>query len=284
MSGLLVNGLLVPVPGLNVIPPASHGGPTWASLGVDDYRMRPTTWVRAIVLHTTKGLWPQHEIPGSGPGGSAKVVSDFWRGDPTHSAAQLVVDTDGAVACLCDLGRIEAYHAEGSNPWSVGIEMYQLGDGGVYQATLDATVKLVSALTLSGATVSGLFPIPAQIPGGVYPGYPIARLETGAGNSRVNSGGPNVVGVYGHRDNTSRRGRGDPGDPIFDRLATAGFEKLNYQVMEDLAVGSHRQNRLNERDDAANFSGSRLTGDGVCGPASVAAMRRQGFARWRDVV
>jgi hypothetical protein len=29
--------------------------------------------------------------------------------------------------------------------------------------------------------------------------------------------------------------------------------------------------------------GEHLVVDGVCGPASLAAMRRHGFARWRDV-
>src|SRR5690606_41324392 len=57
------------------------------------------------------GLWPQHVIPGAGKGGRDRVVADFWRNDPTHSAAHLVVDTDGSVACLADLARDAAYHA-----------------------------------------------------------------------------------------------------------------------------------------------------------------------------
>ena len=46
MTGLLIRGQLVPVPGHTVIPPASAGGPAWCSLNPGDYRQRPTLWVR----------------------------------------------------------------------------------------------------------------------------------------------------------------------------------------------------------------------------------------------
>lgn len=281
--GLLINGVLRKVPGLTIIPPASHGGPSWAQLGIDDYKPRSTTWVRQVLVHTTKGIYPQHEIPGTGPGGAAKTVADFWA-DPAHSAAQIVVDTDGSIVCLCDLGTMSALHAEASNPWSNGIEMYQLSDGGIYQATLEATVRLIIALTLSGAPVSGLFPIPAQLPRLPYRNRPLARMETGTGSTRKQLGGPDLCGVFGHRDNTERRGQGDPGDLIYHRLGAMGFEQLNFDAGEDIAVGKARQAALNAHDDATGYTGKRLVVDGVCGPASVAAMQRQGFGRWRDVV
>lgn len=282
-GGLLINGSTVPLQGLHIIPPASVGGPAYAALGTDDRTARPTSWVRQIIIHTTKGQWPQHEIAGAGPGGSAKVVSDFWRGDPAHSAAHLVVDTNGDVVCLCDLATTEAYHAEGCNPWSIGIEMYQLGDGGIYQATLEATCRLVCALTMSGQSGAGLFPIPAQIPRGAYPNRPLRRMESGTGQTRKQLGGEHMPGVFGHRDNTERRGRGDPGDSIFARLLAAGFEPLDFDSSEDLARGADRQRAINAHDDASGYAGARLVCDGVFGPASAAAMRRQGFARWRDV-
>lgn len=268
-TGLLINGVLVPVPGLTVIPPASHGGPAWATLDAGDYRTRVTPWVRQVILHTTKGIWPQSVLPGAGQGERGKVVADFWRADPAHSAAQLVVDTDGVVACLCDLARVASYHAEASNFWSIGIEMYQESSGGVYDATLAATARLVRALC-------EVFGIPAQIPRGPYRGVPLARMETGSGAERRQLGGPDLVGVLGHRDNTSARGRGDPGDEIWARLAADGFERLDYAIGEDLSVGRQRQAALVAR-------GERLVVDGIVGPATIAAARRQGFARWRDV-
>jgi hypothetical protein len=278
VTGLLIRGKLEPVEGMTIIPPASHGGPVWAALSAGDYRARSTTWVRQVIVHTTKGLWPQRVLPGSGPPGRAQVVADFWRGDPVHSAAHLVVDQDGTVVCLCDLAESQAYHAEGSNPWSIGIEMYQQstrdGAAGIYEATLAATVLLVAALT----EIGGHFDIPAQCPHGPYSNRPISRMEQGSGILRHNIGGATMVGVFGHRDNTSERGRGDPGDEVFRRLLVEQrFEGLDYDRMEDRERGHERQEALNRR-------GERLEVDGIVGPASIAAMRRQGFARWRDVV
>src|ERR1051325_3933716 len=109
MTGLLIAGELVPVPGVSVIPPSTHGGPPWAMLSPGDYRMRPTAWIRQVILHTTKGQAPQHVIPGAGAPGRAEVVADFWHGDPAHSAAHIVVDVDGTVVCLGDLVELECY-------------------------------------------------------------------------------------------------------------------------------------------------------------------------------
>lgn len=281
MTGLLINGALHPISGLTIVPPAAHGGPAWATLGPGDYRARQTTWVRQIILHTTKGIWPQSVRAGSGPGGGGKIVGDFWRDDPAHSAAQLVVDTDGSVVCLCDLARVAAYHAEGSNGWSIGIEMYQLGDGGIYEATLIATTLLVMALTWSGGP-RALFPIPAQMPSG-YHNRPIRRMEAVLGGVRRNLGGPDCVGVFGHRHNTGGRGRGDPGDEIFARLGAVGFESHDYDQSEDRELGMQRQLVLNAADARMGLRFRPLAADGVCGPASLAAMRRHGYRRWRDV-
>lgn len=268
MTGLLIDGRLVPVPGVEVVPPTVAGGPMWAQLDPGDYKARPTPWIRQILLHTTKGQWPQYVRAGSGPGGQDRVVADFWRGDPVHSAAHLVVDTDGSVVCLCDLARVMTYHATASNPWSVGIEMYQMSDGGVYEATLASTVALARVL----CTELG---IPEQMPRGPYQNRPLRRMDP--------SGGPDCVGVFGHRDNTDRRGRGDPGDEIGARLAAIGFERFDYDTGEDLRVGRERQVTLNALDAAAGHTYSPLVVDGVCGPASLRAMRRHGFSRWADV-
>lgn len=266
-DGLLIDGRLVPVPGVTVVPPTVAGGPKWAQLDPGDYKARPTPWVRQIILHTTKGTWPQYVRAGAGPGGADKIVADFWRGDPVHSAAHLVFDTDGSVVCLCDLARVMTFHATVSNPWSVGIEMYQMSDGGIYEATLAATAALIKVLCAE-------FGIPEQLPRGAYQNRPLHRMI---------NGGPDCVGVFGHRDNTDRRGRGDPGDEIYSRLAAAGFERLDYDAGEDLRLGAERQVTLNALDAAAGHTYAPLVVDGVCGPASMRAMRRHGFARWRDV-
>jgi hypothetical protein len=288
MTGLLIGGVLQPAIGLTVIPPSmaggiNYGGPDWATLGPEDYRERPTTAVTQVICHTTGGLWPQNVRPGKGPAGHAKQIADMWRGadhgggERVHSAAQLIIDFDGTVTCLGDLVRQMAYHAEMSNPYSVGVEASTLPDGSIYEATLVAYVRLLCVLTWSGLPGAGLLPIPAQVHAGPYRGVPLARMETGNGPTRHQLGGPDCAGVFGHRDNTSERGRGDPGDEIMTRLVTqVGFEALDYATDEDLAVGKRRQAVLVAR-------GEPIAIDGVFGPRTAAAMQRQGFRRWRDV-
>ena len=257
MTGLLINGARVQVPAVRVIGP---GDEPWCALAPGDYRMRQTTWVRSIVVHATGGYAHQHIKTGAGPGGRAKAVAEFWRGDPVHSGAHVVVDADGSVACLADLATVCAYHATVSNDWSIGIEMVQMPDGGIYEATFDSTVKVLGV-------IADHFGISRQFACDAYTGHPIARLL---------DGGPHVVGAYGHRNNTEQRGWGDPGDEIWRRLALDGWTGVLLAKDQDISLGMRRQAALNAR-------GAHLVVDGVLGPASIAEMRRQGFVTWGDV-
>jgi hypothetical protein len=72
--------------------------------------------------------------------------------------------------------------------------------------------------------------------------------------------------VFGHRDNTDRRGHGDPGDEIFERLAAAGAERFDHDAEEDLAAWKSRQNTL-------VAAGANLEVDGVPGPATCEALK-----------
>lgn len=254
---LIVEGVDVDVPGVEVY---SWRNLAWARLDPRDYRERRSPWVRQIIVHTTKGKWPQHIKPGKGPRGAARIVADFWRGDPTHSAAHIVVDRDGSVACLADLADHTAYHATVSNEWSVGIEMYQESDGGIYEAVLESTVAICRA-------ICGAIGIPFQIAGDTYRNAPIDRMV---------DGGRDCVGIFGHRDNTTNRGRGDPGDDLYRLLIANGAEPFNFAAHEDLFAWMRRQQRLNSW-------GAKLQADGVCGPATMIAMQELGFAHGREI-
>jgi len=269
-NGLLIDGARVLVPGLTIVGP---GDDPSCMLDPGDYAVRPRVGdVRQIIVHSTKGAWPMPIIPGAGAGGYAKNTADYWskseEGKRTHGGAQLVVDDNGVIWCLCDLARIAAYHATTSNMWSIGIEMYQRGDGGVHEATLVATVALVAHLC-------EWFSVPFQIPSRVYNNDAIDRMKF--------NGGPDMYGVFGHRDNawdferhTSSRGRGDPGDEIYVRLAVAGAERFDFQAHEDVAVWKRRQRALNAR-------GAQLVEDGAPGPRTIAAMRAAGFRSGREI-
>lgn len=258
-GGMPIRGKLIPVEGLTVIPPASMGGPAWCRLGSGDWQPRRSR-ARQVLLHTTKGDWPQHVIPGRGLGGRAKSTFDYWYGDPAHSGAHVVIDNDGTVACGGDLVEACAYHATASNEYAVGIEMYQEADGGVYDAVYQALCRFVPALLEA-------MEVPFYVVADLYNGHPLQRFLDGA---------PDFYGVCGHRHNTEQRGRGDPGDEAFSRLMLVGGEPVKTQRLEDLGLSRGRQRWLNAH-------GAALVVDGLAGPASLAAQRAAGIPRWRNV-
>jgi hypothetical protein len=274
VPGLLLSGQLVATAGITVVPPASHGGPSWNALHPDD-RVPRTRAPSLIVLHTTGGHWPQPILPGAGAPGHARQILEMWSGadrgggERMHSGAHLVVDFDGTVYCAADLVRCAAHHAQQVNARSVGIEMCTTTRGELYQATIDATARLGELLTSSGAPGSGLLPVPAQMPRGPYRGAPLRRLELEGKQTE----GADLVGVIGHRDQTAQRGRGDPGDAIWTALAGLGFEGVDYDGGEDLELGRARQQWL-----------GGIAVDGIVGRQSLTAARDAGFARWRDIL
>ncbi len=257
-GGLLVDGRVVPVPGVTI---ANARTDAWAKLGPGDYRMRRTSWTRQCIVHTTKGIHPQYVIPGARPGGRDKVVADFYRGDPNHNGAHAVADVDGTGACLADLATQAAYHAREANDHSWGLEVYQLGDGGLTEASIAAAIAMIVAGCKALA-------IPLQVHRGRYTGSPLARFA---------GGGRGLVGVFGHRDQTADRGRGDPGDIIMAELAAdPRFEAFDFGKGEDLLAWQRRQRKL-------VALGERIAVDGVPGPGTMGAMRRRGFASGREI-
>lgn len=180
--------------------------------------------------------------------------------DPAYSGAHIVIGSDGEVACLCDVVFDEAYHATVSNRYSIGIEVYQEAGGVIYEAALHAMVAVCRVL-------SDACGIPFQHPGRTYPGKPLARML---------DGGKDCYGFFGHRDNTDRRGRGDPGDSVFAELRLSGSEPLDYDARQDIEVGKRRQAKL-------NAWGASLVVDGLFGSSSMAAMRGFGFAHGREI-
>jgi hypothetical protein len=227
----------------------------------DDYRPRSTRWVRNIVLHTTKGIpggkdmRPQVILPGLGPDTDVETrIARLWSTDGRGAGAHLVVDHDGGIACLADLMTEAAFHAGSCNTTSIGIEIFQGAGAELYAGQLDAVVALVDWLTRR-------FGIQRQIPAG-YHGKPCTRLELGA---------IDFVGVFGHRDCSSNRGEGDPGDEVFRMLALAGYEQFDLDIARDRMAWKARQ-----RDMAITPI------DGVPGPATRDVLARRGrpFGMW----
>lgn len=255
MPGLVVHGKVVQIPGLNINNYKDHPG-LLLKMG-EDMRLRNTRWVRGIVLHTTKGEWPQKVSEGLGPNTNVEDrIARLWSTDHRQAGAHLSVDWDGSIGCHCDLRLHAAYHAGAVNEYTIGIEMYQgpKPENALYEKQLDVTVKLVNELTR-------LFGIQRQVPNlrltGVVP--------------RLAAGGKDFCGVYGHRNVTTDRGRGDPGDHIFTRLLEAGYEQWDIVSGEDLAIWRQRQAELLEVAPESC--------DGIPGPQTVDALR---FVNYTD--
>lgn len=284
MSGLVLAGIQVEVPGVRVLNGTDDAR---ARLSTEDYKRR-TGVVDKIVVHTTKGIFPQKILPGQGPFGRAFYVADFWKNDPLRSAAPIVIDGH-LVLCLGDLLTQAAHHATTANPRSIGIELYQEASGAIYEGTLLNAVRVVRAIC--GLSFDERFAhslaVPYQLAADAYvPGKIIERLK---------AGGDDFAGIFGHRDQAwmfpehltpakrleyprgyAGRGRGDPGDEIGARLISDGCEPFKLGAREDLVAWMRRQARL-------NTWGAKLVADGICGRATIAAMKRFGFAHGREI-
>jgi hypothetical protein len=282
-TGLLIAGRKVLVDGLTIY---NSFDLDWCRLDPGDYTARRITRPHLLLDHTTGGLWPQRVLPGAGPRGHAEQIARMWSGQDRgngariHSGAQILIDFDGSIYCLVDLVTCAAYHAELANDASVGIEHCTTPRGEIYQATLDASAPLHLALCNE-------LGIPHQIHAGAYRNMPLARCETGAKTAthdgRAQSKCADLYGILQHRDQTSERGRGDAGDALIAAHLAAGAEGLDYSNSDDLVRGRARQLALNALDAAAAATWRPLVVDGLVGQTSLAAARRLGYSRWRDV-
>lgn len=220
-------------------------------------RFPRSTWVRSVYLHTTKGIpyadnkRPQSIQPGAGTGGPAMNTIAYWNdlsGDD-YGGSHLIVDRDGAVYCLADLVREGTYHATSANEVSIGIEIWQASDASMFEEQLRAAANVVDTITLElGIQRQTHGPYSGAIP-------------------RLARGGRDCVGVFGHRDQTRRRGPGDPGDAIMNVLRSRGYEEFNFGADADLRVWRERQRDVG------------TTADGIPGPATVRALENEGYAR-----
>lgn len=255
MNGLLINGELVQVEGVNVIAP--HEQP-WAYLSPGDCIPR-ARWPQQLILHKTLADDPEFVLAGKGPAGGAESTARFWQqkkpdgSEVAHSGAHLVTGDDGVVACLADLVRIEAYDANQSNPYSIGYETREKVGGGCFQAAYSATIDVVMAIIEHVG-------IQLQIPRS-YKGQPLKRFA---------DGGRSLFGIFGHRDVTTQRGKWDPGELLFSMLEAKGAERFDFDADEDRKVWAKRQEDLNAK-------GHGLVVDGLPGPATRRALLAEGY-------
>jgi hypothetical protein len=255
VSGLLIDGQLHAVPGVEVISPTEEA---WAHLDSGDGCIRPAGYrPQHKTLHKTVADDPEKVLAGAGPRGAEERAAINWANDTRHSGVQLVTGHDGRTANLADLLRRAAWHNGNyyANLRSWGHEVCELYGGGVYQAALDAAV----AVTLVDTRVLG---VQWQCPRAYKNNTPLPRFA---------NGGVDLVGVFGHRDVSDNRGRWDPGDIVFDMLEAAGFERFDFYAGEDLDVWKKRQEWLKTM---GVYTGAI---DGIAGAGTTKALRMLGY-------
>lgn len=222
-----------------------------------------TTWPRQILVHKTIADDPEKMLAGAGPSGGAMDTVEDWAKRKVFYAAHGIFDHDGIFYQLYDLFSHETWSATASNPWCIGFEMKELPGGGFYETMMRNAVKVYLRTCRSVG-------IQMQMQTrGTYSGHPIARMnEHGA-----SPGGPDMVGIFGHRMNTERRGKWDPGEIVWDLLDEAGVHEFDFSKSEDKDFWKEIQSDLKARG-LLEYQGEP---DGVPGPKTVAALKLDGY-------
>ncbi len=232
------------------------------------YHDRPENiWIRGIVIHTRMGIETGLVLSNKADRKWDELVARRWDRSGRMAGAHIAVDADGSYSCMCDIIKHSAHHAGHVNDFTVGIEMYQGGNGVMYQPTIAATVKIVDVLTRE-LGIQRQVPVETApslriLKGGRKPWKKSRRLAWTMGGK----GGEDYTGVYGHRNVTRNRGRGDPGDQIFAELVRLGYEIQSIDNGEDKRAWIARQYKLG------------VSPDGIPGPKTRAALEAFGFHR-----
>lgn len=260
---LIFDGKRVDIPGLTSVDFQENKE---FMLNKRGYHDRPdNTWIRGIVIHTRMGIESDLIVDVGADRRWDELVAKRWARSGRMAGAHIAVDADGSFSCMCDIVKHSAHHAGHVNDFTVGIEMYQGGNGVLYKATFDTTVKIVDVLTrelgIQRQVPSETGPSLRILKGGRKPWKKSRRLAWTMGGK----GGDDFTGVYGHRNVTRNRGRGDPGDHIFAELVRVGYEMHSIDNGEDKRAWIARQYKLG------------VSPDGIPGPKTRKALEDSGF-------
>lgn len=218
-----------------------------------------TKWVRAIVMHTVHGKVGGVRPGNAPPSTRAESYAKYQANTTRDVSWDYTIDTDGTIIVSNDPLVWYTWQATAVNPWTIGIEMVQESNGDVWEGQIATAVKFLDFITRVLADMG--HPIQRQVPMNSV-GKPVRGVIPRIENAES---AKSVVGVYGHRNQTSNRGPGDPGDPIFEALLRAGYKGMNLDAQDDITFWKGVQHMLG------------LTEDGVPGPGTANALKARGY-------
>lgn len=210
-DGLVVDGRIVPIEGLEVLSYLRH--PKLVPQ-VKDGRPRVEP-VLSFVVHTVHGKVGRVVEAPAPPSTRAERYARYQATTSRDVSWHLTLDTDRTLLVSADLARRLCWHAPPTNNWSIGLELVQDNDGTLYGPQLDAAVQVI-------ARCCDLFGIPRRVPVEAD-GRPYQKAVP-AWRPRAEGGrAERWAGVLAHRNVTGNRGLGDAGDGVMLRLLAAGF-------------------------------------------------------------
>jgi hypothetical protein len=216
--------------------------------------------IQAIVLHTHTGE-PRDPALLEQPGrpSVACALARYQTTTEREVSWDFTVASTGVILQQNDPCRRYTWQANQVNRHTVGIELEQGPGGTLVREQLDVAVALCDTLTRA-------LGIQRQLPATLGPrGGRVPDRRVLGRFSEEGGAGAGWWGILGHRNVTTNRGPGDPGDPVMQRLLEAGYEGWDLARGEDLAAWAGRQ---------------RAMGVGASGEPdgpTVAALRARGF-------
>lgn len=191
--------------------------------------------IKNIIAHTNEGL---NSVLEQGFGPSTTIAENLVRyqvNTERQVSWDYTIDRNGTVYVQNDPVINYSWQAGFVNPSSVGFELVQVkredGKRVLWSGQIDKTVLLIDFLT---ATLG----IQRQIAWDKSNNKPCLTQIQRVIDSN------NFYGILGHVNLTKDRGRGDPGEHIFNALRDAGYELFDVSLKEDLEVWKERQRSL----------------------------------------
>ncbi len=250
---IILDGKQYETPGLDTISYADDPAVPQAT----DFQPRRER-IKWIVIHTVHGKRCAVLRPGfSKPSKRAEQYAIYQANTSREVSWDITIDTDGTIIQSNDPVRRYTWHAGAFNPFSVGIELVQEGDGTLYGGQMDVLVRFLDFITRILARLG--HPIQRQVP--AIDGNPaggVVRRILDAAEARK------TTGICGHRNQTTNRGPGDPTDFPFLAMMEAGYKGFDFDKGEDITFWKGVQTRLG------------VAADGNPGPGTAKAIRDAG--------